>query len=101
MATSSIIQLHDGNGQVIRNVLTPQSGSTKIVSTGGTSTVYSTATVARIVTTVTSFIAIKSSGTASITDTRIVANLPELFHIPPGSFVALAGSGTAYIDIMQ
>ena len=95
------VQLVDDNGKVIPNVLRPWAGATKIVSVNGTSTPFTSHAIIRIITTQNSYIAIKSSGTASTTDTFIIANTVEQFRTDPNDYVCLAGSGTAYVDTMQ
>lgn len=101
MGHVSAVQYTDVNGNPVTGVLRPTSGSTKIVSVGGTSTPFTGKTIIRIVTTQNSYIAIKSSGTASASDTYIPANQPEYFKTNPNDYVCLAGAGTAYVDTMQ
>jgi len=100
MGHVSALQYTDVNNNVIQ-ALRPLAGSTKIVVTNGTSTPFTSRAVIRIVTTTNSYIAIKSSGTASTSDMYMPANVPEYFRVNVNDFVCLGSSGTAYVDTMQ
>lgn len=102
MVTRAVF-LVDDNGKVINKALKPRAGKTQAVSDGGTSNTFSTACVVRIIFSTQGFLAIKSTGTASASDTYMAASFPEWFRIDADEFVCVKTPtlGTAYIDILN
>ena len=97
-------QPRDLNGNVISLVFKPTSGSSQDLVPGEATTAFSGRNVVRVVLTTAGWIAIKSTGSATVTDTYMPANVPELFKVLDADTVVVhfpTAVGTAYVDTMS
>lgn len=97
------VQARDLNGNAINRVMKPTSGSTQELVSGQATSAFSGRTVVRVVLNTQGWMAIKSSGSATIGDTYIAADAPELFKVEDSDtiIVHFLSVGTAYVDTMS
>ena len=94
------VQPVDDNGKVFVNVLKP--GPTQTLKLAQASTAYTTKKVMRVVFSKQGYLAIKSSGSATVTDMYVPADKPELFKVEASDKVCvlMTSGGTAYVNAM-